>query len=349
MGKAKDLMMEYEEQEWGFRDVVEDILIESGYSIAYGFDRSNTVEEDHVPYDWKVRDSSGKIMLTDIKTYRSTSVDRGTISNGLKHLGNIARREQADKIGIVTNAAIADVELAGIFDGIPYEIFDSRKLYEMTINENYLDRLDEAIDVFIDETFDLPLIMKPQIPRPPTASRTDFDPVKAIKNLKECPESNGPAYEKACEYAIKGVFANDFNRWSSNQHRVENGFHRLDLLGHINSDKEFWKGLRYDFRSRYVIFEFKNYVERTSQKEIYTTEKYLFAGALRMVAIMVARHDEDDGSKKAREGALREHGKLIMLLTGDELIQIVETFRVGDDVYKHLIDNLHKMLSVIGR
>lgn len=43
-----------------------------------------------------------------------------------------------------------------------------------------------------------------------------------------------------------------------------------------------------DIGSRYVIFEFKKYSEKITQKEVITTERYLYPSALRTVAILIS-------------------------------------------------------------
>jgi hypothetical protein len=296
--------------------------------------------------------STGDVLI-DIKIYRSNTIDPNIVGNAIRHLQQIAKREGVGHVKLVTNVDLPFVDRVGALDGVLYEIIGPIQLYGMKAENEVLAELYEATTSIIQSAWDVdPRSFAPRDvapPNPVSLQRGGFDGKAALQALKDCPAGDGALFERVCIDAIKGVFANDFNRWSEPQHRIEDGHHRLDLLGHINSRNDFWTGIRYDFRSRYVVFEFKNYNGLISQKEIYSTEKYLFAGALRMVAIMVARNGEDDGSKKARIGAVREHGKLIMLLTHEDLKKIVDDFNKGEDPYAVLIDNLHGMLSTIGR
>lgn len=57
-----------------------------------------------------------------------------------------------------------------------------------------------------------------------------------------------------------------------------------------------------------MIFEFKNYSEPITQKEIYTTEKYLYAKALRCVGILIAANGYSENAQWAAKGCLRENG-----------------------------------------
>ena len=52
-----------------------------------------------------------------------------------------------------------------------------------------------------------------------------------------------------------------------------------------------------------MIFEFKNYSEKITQKEIYTTERYLYAKALRSVAIIVSANGYEENAYWAAKGS----------------------------------------------
>ena len=99
------------------------------------------------------------------------------------------------------------------------------------------------------------------------------------------------------------------------------------------------------FKSKYVIFEFKNYNKPITQKEIYTTEKYLYAKALRSVGIIIAAHGYDENAYWAAKGCLRENGKLIILLDTDDLIEMNKLKQNSEDPSIYLLDKLDVMLS----
>ena len=76
-------------------------------------------------------------------------------------------------------------------------------------------------------------------------------------------------------------------------------------------------------RNMHIVFEFKNYEDKITQKEIYTTEKYLYAKALRSVAIIVSRKGADENALAAAKGCLRESGKLILCLSDEDLKELL--------------------------
>lgn len=152
-------------------------------------------------------------------------------------------------------------------------------------------------------------------------------------------------YEKFCTKALRALFSNDLALWREQQ-KSNDDLYRFDLICKIKDDviSAFWKFLEEYFRSKYVIFEFKNYKNIITQKEIYTTEKYLYAKALRCVAIIVSCNGADDNAKKAIKGTLRENGKLILNLSNRDLVNMLEYELNGNSASEYLYNILDDML-----
>ena len=84
------------------------------------------------------------------------------------------------------------------------------------------------------------------------------------------------------------------------------------------------------FGTKYIIFEFKNYANKITEKEIFTTEKYLYLKALRGIAIIISTNGTAANADKAIRGTLRENGKLIVSLTNYDLISMIELKALDD-------------------
>ena len=93
-----------------------------------------------------------------------------------------------------------------------------------------------------------------------------------------------------------------------------------------------------------MVFEFKNYNNPITQKEIYTTEKYLYSKALRSVGIVISAHGYDENAFWAAKGCLRENGKLIMLLETEDLIEMNKMKIDQEDPSNYLLDKLDEFL-----
>lgn len=152
-------------------------------------------------------------------------------------------------------------------------------------------------------------------------------------------------YEEVCRLMLENIFSEDLALWKTQQ-RSNNDLYKFDLLCRIKdrNKKTFWSILERFFNSKYIVFEFKNYSEKVTQKEIYTTEKYLYARALRSVAILIAANGYEDNARWAAKGCLRENGKLIVLLTTEDLIRMNEMKIKQDDPTDYLMSKLDDLL-----
>lgn len=137
-------------------------------------------------------------------------------------------------------------------------------------------------------------------------------------------------YEKLCIKVLKYLFDDELALWHSQQ-RSESDLYRYDLICRIKDGpvSGLWTTILQCFNSKYVVFEFKNYTDKITQKEIYTTEKYLYLKALRGVAIIISCEGESTNALKAIKGTLRENGKLILSICNRDLIEMIHIKQGG--------------------
>lgn len=171
-----------------------------------------------------------------------------------------------------------------------------------------------------------------------------------IKSLEDWKNTTGNRkkageYEALCTEVLKVLFSDDLTLWEKQKSSNKN-LYRFDLVCRIKDNilTGFWNLLENRFNSKYVIFEYKNYSKKISQKEIYTTEKYLYLKALRSVAFIISRTGTSANADTAIRGCLRENGKLIISLTNDDLITMLEKKSNGYDPSEYLYDILDSML-----
>lgn len=132
-------------------------------------------------------------------------------------------------------------------------------------------------------------------------------------------------YEKVCIEILKEVFGESLTLWAE-QRKSNQGLYRFDLCCKIKhgENQEFFDTVKRYFNTKYIVFEFKNYAELITPKEIYSTEKYLYKTALRCVAIIIVRKGASERALTAARGCLRENGKLILCLSDEDLIQMMD-------------------------
>ena len=109
-------------------------------------------------------------------------------------------------------------------------------------------------------------------------------------------------------------------------------------------DQDFFNTIQNYFNTKYIVFEFKNYKEKITQREIYTTEKYLYKKALRSVAIIVSREGASRNALLAAKGCLRENGKLILCLSDKDLNELIHIKEKGEqptaEFFEAMLDDI---------
>ena len=168
---------------------------------------------------------------------------------------------------------------------------------------------------------------------------------REIKNWQGGKQTNSAAYEKLCTRTLMRIFADDLTLWRE-QAKSNSDLFRFDLICKIKRDnhKDFWEMAERYFSSKYIIFEFKNYSGKVTQKEVYTTVRYLYTKAMRGIAIIISPNGMDENGGKACRGVLRDEGKLILSLTNEDLLEMLRMKEDGEDPADFLSDKLDELL-----
>lgn len=155
-------------------------------------------------------------------------------------------------------------------------------------------------------------------------------------------------FEDTVSEILKYLFEGDLTGWHQ-QKRTTDDLHRYDLICRVIDNSTVWKFISSNLDSRYVLFEFKNYEDKIGQSQIYSTEKYLYEKAKRKVCILISRKGPSASAIMACQGALREHGKLILNIDDEMLIDLIKSKIAGDDPNELLFDAVDKFLMELPR
>jgi hypothetical protein len=157
--------------------------------------------------------------------------------------------------------------------------------------------------------------------------------LKALKRGK----ATWSAYEDICDRILRYLFPNDLHGWHR-QKRTDDGLNRFDYVCRIRPTTDFWQFLLHHLDSRYVLFEFKNYTGKIKQGQILTTEKYLLERGLRRVAIVISRAGAEVDAVKMTQGAMREHGKLMLIVDDEQVCEMLHMKERGEDPTDRLFE-----------
>jgi hypothetical protein len=155
-------------------------------------------------------------------------------------------------------------------------------------------------------------------------------------------------YEEKCDSIIKYLFADNLYGWHR-QLRTDDGLNRYDYICRINPATAFWRFLVEELNSRYIVFEFKNYNDEITQGQVLTTEKYLLEKALRRVAIIISRKGSSNNADMMMQGAMREHGKLILTIDDKKICEMLNMRDRGEDPSDLLFEMVDRFLMTLPR
>lgn len=302
------LRMSYAVREDVFADIFRKYLFKKCQSVKIG---------KSVDFECNVQ---GKDICFELKIYNSNYAIEKNIERACAYLVSLKAKE--DLILVVGNIVSKE---------IVEKYFEKYKIHIWTLSnilwlfEEYPDIKNEFISLLTYSVDDLKL-EKPY--------HSLFQEQRNIKNegtwkskllaIKPGKGERSKEYEDICIEILKNVLGEYLGLWKV-QESSNNGLYRFDLCCKIKNgvNQDFFDTIKNYFNTKYIVFEFKNYEKEISQKEIYTTEKYLYEKALRRVAIIISRKGASKNALSAARGCLRENGKLIMCLSDQDLIELI--------------------------
>lgn len=309
--------------------------------------------------------SKGKNKLyIEVKFYRSTLIPASTVRDSSNRLAYLIKKKGNGSGILIVNNILGKYIKEYVLAQYGIQIWDRKILYDCF--SKYSIKLRDRFERLLLET---------QQGTNTNYVFNGFEKKKSehieVKNLsdkinyKEIPKNQGKKlyqqlnkipcgkkgwnkYEKKCKNILEFLFENDLSLWDK-QSRTEDGLSRFDLICRIASGDDYWKALINSFNTRFVLFEFKNHCNQITQGQIYTTERYLFNKALRSVGFIISRKGGNDNAIKAAKGALKEHGKLILLISDDDLRNMLELKDNGESPNDYLSSILDKWLISLSR
>lgn len=317
-----------------FEKLCSDILSENGYSI-YGYNSVHKVENrERFEVDFFAKDQL-KDFIVEVKFYRS---ERENIPLITRAASMLFRKSQylnkSDKLLIVSCIVHPAIKewIEGIYKVTIYDRYDLLRL--AIANAKLASQLNEFFEPSKDD-LNIDNISKTKL------EPNKFDLEKILRNneqyslqlkteserlkneLREIPCGEGIPYEETCTKILKFIFESQLSGWHS-QLTTFDSLCRYDLVCRVKSDTDMWSFVTNEMKSRYIVFEFKNYSDAITQQQILTTEKYLSPKSFRSVAFIISRNEVSKSAETMCQGAMREHGKLIINLCDEDLVAMMD-------------------------
>ncbi|WP_312642625.1 hypothetical protein [Hydrogenoanaerobacterium sp.] len=332
MGYSNSARLGYE-----FESIIADIF------RSYGFTATLTDGKYH-----DIDVIKGEIKLAvEVKLFRDIKANNNAVLSAAEKVCHSAK--ESDFIPVIVSGNVVDERIRVRLKEYPtLFIVDIQNLLYLVDNDEVLrSRLLSVLSFSTDDLLpqESTELKKYNLNKLPPQKALHEDLIERIKKWEPSLKEN-TLYEKLCTDVIKYLFDSDLALWKEQQKSNDDLF-RFDLICKIKdgTNKEFWTMAEKHFGTKYIIFEFKNYTEQITQKEIFTTEKYLYLKALRGIAIIISTKGSDKNADKAIRGTLRENGKLIISLTNEDLIEMIERKAIDDNLpAEFLSEKLDNML-----
>jgi hypothetical protein len=93
----------------------------------------------------------------------------------------------------------------------------------------------------------------------------------------------------------------------------------------------------------------QNYRDPITADQLYSTERYLFSGALRTVCFLISRKGADEGCRRAAQGAPRDSGKLVLLLSNSDLVEMLRLSAEENGPSAYLDEKIWQFITTLPR
>lgn len=278
------------------------------------------------------------LCLVEVKAYRPSSIPSLSVLNrAILQLEKFMELADITQGLVITSIILED----RLFSRLPpnIEIWDLNKILSMSKQHPKI--YNELIDLFELDSNNKLIIR-----------HENFSiGISLIEELKNIPKGKEGAYkfEEWCIRVLKYLFNDYLVGWKEQSTTID-GLHRRDLVCRVkDSYTEVWQFISHTLKSRYVIFEFKNYSEKITQREIFTTERYIYPMALRNCAFIISREGASNSAQQVIDGAMREHGKLIISLSTEDINFLLEGKDKGEDPNIYLFNKIDDFLISLSR
>ncbi|MBI1453450.1 restriction endonuclease [Acinetobacter sp. FL51] len=322
-----------------FQKLIMELLVKLGYiNVKEEFLISGTKHTRADIILGELNNPEHPLCVVEIKAYRPSSMPSSSVINAaLNQLQYLMKLAGTNKGMLIIATSLDSRFILGFNPNI--------EVWDLNVILNKAQPFPEIFNEFID-LFELDPKNKVILEQ-----KKDSIGIELIEELKSIPKGKDGAYtfETWCIKILKYLFQDYLVGWKEQSSTID-GLHRRDLVCRVkDSHTEVWQFISHTLKSRYVIFEFKNYSEKITQREVFTTERYLFPMALRNCAFIISREGTSDSAQHVIDGAMREHGKLIISLSEIDISQLITGKEKGDDPNVYLFNKIDNFLIGLGR
>jgi hypothetical protein len=126
--------------------------------------------------------------------------------------------------------------------------------------------------------------------------------------------------------------------------RTDDGLDIMDAIFPIRSSSAPWSVVRAEYRSRFIVAEYKNHEDYIGQREVESIQQYLWSKAHRSFGLLVSRRGPNQSAVAARRRAWVAEEKMVVFLSDEDLIYMAQLREEGGDPFEVIDRQLEEFL-----
>jgi hypothetical protein len=301
------------------------LLIREGYEIISGPSRPGNRGPDY-----ETVSPEKKSVLVEVKHFKRAPIGRHQL---FQFAGDIDRYRQQKPNArglLVVSATLKDSELAEIRFQLPnVEVWHGSTLTSLLSKHN-------DIEPMFQTTISAREQFHTQVEYLKTQSNTATDLTKKIKALP-CGIGHWKEYERICTEILTYIFTPDLAT-PDIQSRSDDGLDIIDAIFAIRSNQPPWALVRSEYRTRFIVAEFKNYCDPIGQSQVESIAQYLWSPAQRFFGLLLSRQNPSANALAQRRRKWLEEQKCIVFLNDDDLAEMLQLRQSSSEPFD-VIDN----------
>ena len=284
-----------------FFQKVDDFVSEMFQYLNIEYQREVAIKDKRI--DFILKGDNNLDTIVEVKETKSNNSELIINAiNQLKIYRNIYNKQKVNKYSILFFFSNVDKNQKDYFLKDNIVIVDiANILYLIKNNEGLINNLKNILPYSIIDVIPEKIELDKYLNYKETSEKEksiciEDEYIRKIKTIKKGKEGSRE-FEVIGEKIIKLLFGDYIYNWKS-QINCNDNLQRIDLIGKVKKQEGFWNMLYEIYKSRYIVFEFKNYNDEITQNEVNSTNKHFILVALRTVAIVISRYKMNANAKK---------------------------------------------------
>lgn len=269
--------------------------------------------------DWICVSPDGARTVAQVKAYRHPVTSASMLRNVIYDLVNGLEFVNAQRAILMLSTTLSarmveELQIASVYVDIWDEPVLQQLLHKHEIVRRAIDNVidaDRVIDGFIRSSKEQRII-----------DESHSDSLLAKLDDTQPGKEGWRQFEDTCVEILSYAFVPPL-RLPRIQSRTEDNLDRRDAIFPIGTGNAFWDSVKYEYSSRMVIAEFKNYIDPIGQGEVESLQQYLLPKAKRAFGLLCSRQEPSIPAIAARRRAWMLAENIILFLSDGDLKEIV--------------------------